>query len=146
MLLAANLATATEPEQLVKSVCASCHSLEVITQKKATTEEWREVVKTMVGKGAALKPDEAVAVTEYLGKKYGNRAKELVQTVCILCHEFDRISTEALTRDQWAGEIRGMLAEGAPLNDEEFEIVVDYLTKTYGVKQDQPKRDQKDKQ
>jgi hypothetical protein len=28
-----------------------------------------------------------------------------------------------------------MLAEGAPLTDEEFSMVVDYLAKTYGVKE-----------
>lgn len=112
----------------------SCHTLEVITTKQATKDEWRQVVKAMVDKGAPLKPEETGVVVEYLATKYGNRGKELVESVCVLCHEFARISTEALTRDQWAGEIRGMLAEGAPLTDEEFEIVVDYLTKTYGVK------------
>jgi cytochrome c5 len=137
-----------EPAALVEKACLSCHTLEVVTKKKATKDEWRETVKAMVEKGAALKPEEAVQVTEYLAAKYGRaftpqetrkreaRGKELVESVCVLCHEFARISTEALTRDQWAGEIRGMLAEGAPLTDEEFDIVVDYLTKTYGVKDD----------
>lgn len=135
----ARLAGAEQPEpaKLVQTVCTSCHTLEVIEKKQATKEEWREVVKAMVDKGAPLKPGEAAAVTEYLGSKYGNRAKELVETVCILCHEFARIQSEALTRDQWAGEIRGMVDEGAPLSPEEFEMVVDYLTKTYGVKPDQ---------
>ena len=127
---------AEEPAKLVQAVCANCHTLEVITKKQATKDEWREVVKKMVDKGAALNPGEASAVTEYLAAKYGrrDRAKELVESICVLCHEFARISTEALTRDQWAGEIRGMVAEGAPLSDEDFDLVVDYLTKTYGVK------------
>lgn len=97
----------------------------------------------MIAKGAPLKPSDTAAVTEYLFSKYGNRGKELVETVCILCHEFARISTEALTRDQWAGEIKGMLEEGAPLTREEFDLVVDYLTKTYGVKDANEKADKK---
>lgn len=142
---------ADEPAKLVQAACVGCHTLETVTQKRATKEEWRDIVKTMiekskVDKGAALKPDEAAEVIEYLAAKYGRartadevakrdaRGKALVESVCILCHEFARISSEALDHDQWAGEIRGMLAEGAPLNDEEFDIVVDYLTKTYGVK------------
>jgi cytochrome c5 len=133
-LFCASVALGAEPAALVEKACASCHTLEVITRQHATKDEWRQVVKAMVDKGAPLKPDETVVVVEYLASKYGNRGKELVESVCVLCHEFARISTEALTRDQWAGEIRGMLAEGAPLTDEEFEIVVDYLTKTYGVK------------
>ncbi len=141
-MLASGIAFAAEPAELVKTACTTCHNLDVVTQKLVSKDEWRDVVNAMVKKGAALKPDEASAVTDYLATKYTRltpekeaRAKALVESVCILCHEFARISTEALTRDQWAGEIRGMLAEGAPLTDEEFDIVVDYLTKTYGVKQ-----------
>jgi hypothetical protein len=139
-------ASGAEPAKLVQTACVGCHTLETVTKKQATKEEWRGIVKTMIEKGAALKPDEASQVTEYLAAKYGRaltaeevskrdaRGKALVESVCILCHEFARISSEALNHDQWAGEIRGMLAEGAPLTDEEFDIVVDYLTKTYGVK------------
>src|ERR1700729_3328638 len=76
----ARLAGAEQPEpaKLVQTACTSCHTLEVIEKKQATKEEWREVVNSMGDKGAALKPEEAAAVTEYLGSKYGNRAKELV--------------------------------------------------------------------
>lgn len=141
-MIACGVALGAEPAELVKTACASCHKLDVVTQKRLSKEEWRDIVNTMIKKGAALRPDEAAIVTDYLSTKYMRltpdkeaQAKALVESVCILCHEFARISTEALTRDQWAGEIRGMLAEGAPLTDEEFDIVVDYLTKTYGVKQ-----------
>jgi hypothetical protein len=147
-LFCIGVAFGAEPAALVEKACLSCHTLETIAKKKATKDEWRETVTAMVAKGAPLKPGEADIVTGFLAAKYGRaitaeearkrdaRGKELVESVCVLCHEFARISTEALTRDQWAGEIRGMLAEGAPLTDEEFEIVVDYLTKTYGVKED----------
>jgi cytochrome c5 len=146
-LLCASVAQGAEPAALVQKACVSCHTLEVVAKKKATKDEWRETVKAMVDKGAPLQSEEVDTVVEYLSAKYAKlsaqeirkreaRGKELVESVCVLCHEFARISTEALTRDQWAGEIRGMLAEGAPLTDEEFEIVVDYLTKTYGVKDD----------
>jgi hypothetical protein len=118
-------------------VCASCHSLEVVTKKQATRDEWREEVKAMVDRGAALKPDEAAVVTDYLARNFGrrDRAKELTESVCILCHEFARVKRQELSKEEWAGVIRGMLAEGAPLTDEEFSMVVDYLARTYGVKQ-----------
>ena len=63
-------------------------------------------------------------------------AKDLTESVCTLCHEFTRVQRQKLSNTEWAGEIRGMLAEGAPLTDEEFEMVVNYLAKTYGVKED----------
>jgi hypothetical protein len=54
-----------------------------------------------------------------------------------LCHEFARVERQELSKEEWAGVIKGMLAEGAPLTDEEFSIVVDYLARTYGVKEQQ---------
>ena len=142
VVLAAGAAFAADPAVLLKNACSSCHDLGVINTKQATKEEWSAVVKAMIDKGAALKPAEAAAITNYLATNHGKlspakeaRAKELVDGICILCHEFARISTEELTKDQWAGEIRGMVDEGAPLNDDEFEIVVDYLTEHYGVKE-----------
>ena len=62
-----------------------------------------------------------------------DRAKDLVEGVCTLCHEFSRVERQELTKDEWAGLIKGMLAEGAPLTDDEFSMVVEYLANTYGV-------------
>jgi cytochrome c5 len=136
-LLIAGMARAAEPAQLVKTACTSCHALEVVTKKQATRDEWQDVVKAMVDRGAALKPDETAAVTDYLARNFGkqDRAQDLVESVCILCHEFARVARQEKTKDEWAGVIRGMLAEGAPLTDEEFSMVVDYLARTYGVKE-----------
>ena len=62
------------------------------------------------------------------------RTKALVESVCTLCHEFARVERKELTKSEWAGEIKGMLAEGAPLTEDEFDRVVEYLAITYGVK------------
>jgi hypothetical protein len=105
LLLAAGLACAAQPAQLVETVCGSCHTLDVVTKMQATAKH--------------------------------DRAKELVESVCILCHEFARVKRQELSKEEWAGVIRGMLAEGAPLTDEEFSMVVDYLAKTYGVNEKQ---------
>jgi hypothetical protein len=109
LLLAAGVLCAAQPAQLAETVCGSCHTLEVVTKMEAAMQ-------------AAAKHD---------------RAKELVDSVCTLCHEFDRVARQELSKDEWAGVIRGMLAEGAPLTDEEFSMVVDYLAKTYGIKERQ---------
>jgi hypothetical protein len=138
LLLTAGMACAGEPQpaHLVATVCSTCHSLEVVTKKQASLEEWRDVVKAMVDRGAHLQPGEAAVVTDYLARNFGkhDRVKDLVESVCTLCHEFARVERQELSKDEWAGVIKGMLAEGAPLTDEEFTMVVDYLAKTYGVK------------
>jgi cytochrome c5 len=105
LLLAAGMAGAAGPAQLVEMVCGSCHTLEIVSRKQA-----------------AGKPDQV---------------KELVESVCVLCHEFSRVERQQLNKDEWAGVIKGMLAEGAPLTDEEFSMVVDYLARTNGVKEQQ---------
>lgn len=61
------------------------------------------------------------------------QGKKLVSEICILCHEIDRVERQHLTKEEWAGWIKGMIAEGAPVTDEEFSVIVDYLAKNYGV-------------
>jgi hypothetical protein len=110
LLLAASIARAGEPAQMAATLAtAACGSCHSL-----------EIV---VQKQTASEHD---------------RARRLVENVCTLCHEFARVQRQELTKAEWAGEIRGMLAEGAPLTDEEFELVVNYLTRTYGVKERRP--------
>ena len=62
-----------------------------------------------------------------------DRGRELVLDLCSTCHEVERIKERAMTREQWGGFIKGMLNEGAAVNDEEFGLIVDYLAKNFGV-------------
>jgi len=63
-----------------------------------------------------------------------DRGRELVEDVCTYCHNLDRLRGKELTRDEWRGMIKGMISEGAPVTDEEFSIILDYLAKNYGKK------------
>ena len=62
-----------------------------------------------------------------------DRGRELVLDLCSSCHEVERIKERAMTREEWAGFIKGMLAEGAAVTNEEFGLIVDYLAKNFGV-------------
>ena len=62
-----------------------------------------------------------------------DRGRELVLDLCSTCHEVERITERAMTREQWSGFIKGMLNEGAAVTDEEFALIVDYLAKNFGV-------------
>jgi competence protein ComEA len=61
-----------------------------------------------------------------------DRGRELVEDVCTYCHNLDRLRGKQLSRDEWRGLIKGMISEGAPVTDEEFSMILDYLTKNYG--------------
>ena len=58
--------------------------------------------------------------------------KKLVEDICGFCHSVARIDGHAFTRDQWSNVVKGMVSEGAPVTDEEFSLILDYLAKNFG--------------
>ena len=58
--------------------------------------------------------------------------RDLVVEICTYCHEFERVTRQRLGKDQWRGLIKGMVDEGAPVTDEEFSRIVNYLAKNFG--------------
>jgi len=61
-----------------------------------------------------------------------NRGRELVENVCTYCHNLDRLRGKELSREEWRGLIKGMISEGAPVTDQEFSMILDYLVTNYG--------------
>jgi cytochrome c5 len=123
-----------EGKQIVATVCSSCHPTDVVTSKSYNKERWRSVVEAMISEGASLTKAEAAQVVEYLAKNFGEkeRAKQLYVEICSYCHELERVSRQALTREEWRGLIKGMVDEGAPVTTEEFSLIVDYLAEHFG--------------
>jgi competence ComEA-like helix-hairpin-helix protein len=56
---------------IVQKQCVMCHSLSVVTTKRASHTEWTQVVNQMVSRGADLSDDEIDTVIEYLSSHYG---------------------------------------------------------------------------
>ena len=63
-------------KDLVASVCAQCHGLELITSGERTADEWKNVVNDMVSNGAALQEDEVETVSQYLAKNFSPDSKK----------------------------------------------------------------------
>jgi len=63
-----------------------------------------------------------------------DRGRVLVEDVCTYCHNLDRLRGKSLGREEWRGVIKGMISEGAPVTDEEFSVILDYLARHYGRK------------
>ena len=57
--------------------------------------------------------------------------KELVQKVCTLCHDLDRLSTVNFSRADWKDLVDQMVIYGAPLSKENITVVSDYLAKSF---------------
>ena len=51
--------------------CVGCHQIEVATRSRYTEAGWRQMVDSMVERGAELSGPEIVEVTAYLSKNFG---------------------------------------------------------------------------
>ena len=55
----------------------------------------------------------------------------LVQERCADCHALSRVTEARKTQAQWQQTVERMVAQGARLNPEEQEAVVEYLAEAY---------------
>ena len=117
-------------KKTLESACASCHSLDVITSKKWDRAKWSEVVPKM----SSLSKEETIDVVGYLARHFGPKdpGKQLVEEICSFCHGLSKLKGQEYTRDEWVSVTKGMIFEGAPVTEEEYSLILDYLEKNYG--------------
>lgn len=63
-----------------------------------------------------------------------DQARELFEDICSYCHNLHKVDGKQFSKEEWRDLIKGMISEGAPVTDEEFSMIVDYLAKHYGKK------------
>jgi cytochrome c5 len=59
------------------------------------------------------------------------KGKAIVERTCVSCHAIKVVTTKKASKEQWATIVDQMLSKGADLNDDEVEIVVDYLSTNF---------------
>ena len=60
-----------EGKPIVERMCSSCHLLKVVTSKRASPEQWAQLVDQMVSRGAEGTDEEVQTIVEYLSKNFG---------------------------------------------------------------------------
>ena len=60
------------------------------------------------------------------------KGKDVVMAVCTECHGLFQFTSFRLSKKGWEGVVTTMISNGAPLYDEEKEMVVEYLAKNFG--------------
>lgn len=60
-------------------------------------------------------------------------AKSLFEVKCSLCHSLNRPASKKKSYDGWLSTVHRMKSNGAPLTDEEAEIIAAYLAQEYGM-------------
>ena len=59
-------------EQTAKA-CIGCHGAENFTAKRASKDDWKAVVETMIGYGAEIPKDQLETIVNYLAKNFGKQ-------------------------------------------------------------------------
>jgi mono/diheme cytochrome c family protein len=61
------------------------------------------------------------------------KGKAIVQRTCISCHALKVVTAKRASKEQWSALVDQMISRGADLNDDEVEIIVDYLARNFGT-------------
>ncbi len=56
----------------------------------------------------------------------------LLNDRCTQCHTLARVRSASKTREEWSETVANMIERGAELDQQEEEVLVDYLAETYG--------------
>ena len=57
-------------KEIVQKTCVACHSIQTVTAKRGTKDEWNKTVDKMIEHGAALTDAEADTVVQYLSASF----------------------------------------------------------------------------
>jgi len=58
-------------KDVVDQICSSCHGPDLITSRRATKEEWNDIVGDMISRGASATAEQIQTIKDYLTKYLG---------------------------------------------------------------------------
>jgi len=122
-------------EKILNSACTTCHELRPVETTALDEEGWTKIVNAMVEKGAEVKKDDVPVLVKYLASAYGplpdGAGKSILLNICTQCHTLDRVRVRGGDRQSWEDLLNHMLNEGAPLSDEEYAVLLNYLARNF---------------
>lgn len=68
-----------------------------------------------------------------VGTAQPDRGREAFQKICGACHSTETVTSQRRTRAQWQENIQSMIGRGAKGTDEEFSLILDFLSLNYGA-------------
>ena len=138
VLAAGGRAQESEPgERIMNGSCQGCHNLRVLQVQAMDAAGWTKSISTMVDKGAKVSKDDVPVLVEYLVRHHGpipdGPGKQIVLNTCTMCHDLGRIRLGRRSTEEWEETLVSMLNEGAPLSDDDFAVVHEYLSQNFGI-------------
>jgi len=131
-----------EGKKILESACTVCHTLNEVTKFSGfySRENWRDIVRTMVADGARLSDREVPILIDYLSRAFpksfpDGEGKKILDAACSGCHAASDVRRfdGYYTKNDWNDLVRVMVANGAPLKEDQIPVLVDYLTETFPV-------------
>ena len=58
-------------KKILNEACTACHDLDLVSDQHLSKDEWRDLVNSMVAKGASLSDKDTPILVDYLAKTYG---------------------------------------------------------------------------
>jgi cytochrome c5 len=128
----------SEPgERVMNASCQGCHTVRVIQTQAMDAAAWSKSVTTMVEKGAKVSKEDLPVLVDYLARHYGpvpdGPGKRILLNTCTMCHDLGRIRLGRRSSEEWEETLISMLNEGAPLSDEDFPVIHEYLSEHFGI-------------
>jgi cytochrome c5 len=100
------------------------------TPPQATPEEEAEPQPTEAPQEPQEQPTEPPAEEEPTAPP--DEGMNLLEDRCTVCHGLDRVTRAQKTADEWAQTVDRMIDKGTQLDADERDVLIDYLTQTYG--------------
>jgi cytochrome c5 len=122
-------------EIIMNNACTKCHEYRTIETQALDEAGWTKIVNSMIEKGADVKKDDIQVLVGYLFEEHGplpeGAGKRIMLDVCTMCHNLHKIRETGGTRDEWEDVLVHMINEGAPLSDDDFPILLNYLARNF---------------
>jgi hypothetical protein len=120
---------------VMNNSCVSCHDIRPIQMQAMDKEGWTKLVESMIQKGAQVKKEDLPVLVEYLTYEHGplpsGNGRGILLDVCTRCHDLHRVREHGATREEWEDLLVHMINEGAPLSDDDFPVLLNYLSRNF---------------
>lgn len=128
---------AAAAERIINNSCTTCHDIRKIQTAAMNVPAWTKTIDTMIEKGAKVAKEDVPVLVSYLAQNHGpvpeGPGKAILLNTCTMCHDLKRIRLGHRSPEEWEETLGAMLNEGAPLSEEQFPIIHEYLSEHFGV-------------
>ena len=122
-------------EVIMNNSCMGCHEYRKIETQALDEGGWTKLVNSMIEKGASVKQEDVPVLVAYLTEEHGplpdGAGKRIMLEVCTMCHSLHKIRETGASREDWEDILVHMINEGAPLDDDDFPVLLNYLARNF---------------